>query len=249
MTRIGSILVILMLNAVLFGSEVLDRIVATVDKHAIMRSDVEQEARFTHFLAGQTGEITGQDEIAALGRLVDRDLVADQVAVFGAIPVTKQEIASRIAQLRAQIAGAESEAGWQQLLKESGLEEEDVENRIAEEIRTLRFIDMRFRSEVRVGPRSIQNYYDSKFVPEMKSKNLVPPPLDEVRDKIEAILREERVNTLISDWLKGLRSQTRIQSFDPSLPLSGIEKKAPDVSDLRFLPLRLTGPTEAAKQP
>src|SRR5205814_9826197 len=115
-------------------------------------------------------------------------------------------------------------------------------------IRTLRFIDMRFRSEVRVGPRAIQTYYESKFVPEMKKQNLNPPPLNEVQDKIEAILREERVNALISDWLKTLRNQSRIQSFDPSLPLAGFDKKTPDVSDVRTLPLHVTGPTEAVKQ-
>jgi hypothetical protein len=83
----------------------------------------------------------------------------------------------------------------------------------------------------------------------MKKQSLNPPPLNEVQDKIEAILREERVNALISDWLKTLRNQSRIQSFDPSLPLTGLEKKTPDLSDLRFLPLHVTGAAQAAKQP
>ena len=69
-----------------------------------------------------------------------------------------------------------------------------------------------------------------------------------MQDQIEAILREERVNALISDWLKTLRNQSRIQTFDPSLPLSGLGKRTPDVSDLHFLPLHVTGPAEAAKQ-
>jgi hypothetical protein len=82
----------------------------------------------------------------------------------------------------------------------------------------------------------------------MKKKGLTPPPLDQVQDQIEAILREERVNALISEWLTTLRNQSRIQAFDPSLPLTGFEKKAPDISDLHFLPLHITGPAEAAKQ-
>ena len=123
-----------------------------------------------------------------------------------------------------------------------------MEQRVIQEIQTLRFIDLRFRSEVRVGPRAIQTYYDTKLVPEMKKQNLTPPTLDKVEDQIEAILREERVNALISDWLKTLRNQSRIQAFDPSLPLNGLEKKAPDISDLHFLPLHITGPSEAAKQ-
>ena len=250
MRRAASILFAISLTAAAaaYDGETLDRIVATVDRHPIMRSDVEQEARFNHFLAGQTGEITVQDEVAALDRLVDRDLISDQVAVFGVIPVTKEEVDARVLEMRAQIPGAESEAGWQTLLRENGLEPQDVDRRVAEELRTLRFIDMRFRSEVRVGPRAIQTYYETKFVPEVKKQNLTPPPLDQVQDKIEAILREERVNTLISDWLKSLRNQSRIQAFDPSLPLSGLEKKTPDISDLRSLPLHITGSSEAPKQ-
>jgi hypothetical protein len=230
------------------AGEMLDRIVATVDRHAITRSDVEQEARFTRLAEGSAGEVTIQDEVAALDRLVDQDLISDQVAVFGVVPVSKNELDARLAEIRKQIPAAESDSGWQRLLQENGLSQEDVERRVKQEIQTLRFIDLRFRSEVRVGQRAIQTYYDTKFVPDMKKRNLAPPPLDQVQDQIEAVLREERVNTLISDWLKSLRSQSRIQAFDPSLPLTGFERKAPDISDLHSLPLHIVGPKEAQKQ-
>lgn len=238
----------IVLSAIAHAGETLDRIVATVDRHAITRSDVEQEARFSHLADGKLGEVTLQDEIAALGRLVDRDLVADQVLVFATLEVSKKELDARLTEMRSQIPGAESDSGWRRLLEENGLTEEDVESRVKQEIQTLRFIDLRFRSEVRVGPRSVQTYYDTKFVPDLKKRNLTPPPLEKVQDQIEEILREERVNALISDWLKTLRNQSRIQTFDPSLPLTGFERKTPDISDLHFLPLHITGPAEAAKQ-
>jgi peptidyl-prolyl cis-trans isomerase SurA len=230
------------------AAEKLDSIVVTVDHHAITRSDVEQEARFIHLVDGEKKPVTPADEIAALGRLIDRSLVANQVAVFGLTPVSKQDIDARIAEMRKQIPEAESDSDWHRLLQENDLTQDDVANRVSQEIQTLRFIDLRFRSEVRVGPRAEQTYYDTKFVPEMKKKGLNPPPLDQVQDQIEAILREERVNALIAEWLATLRNQSRIQAFDPSLPLTGFEKKAPDVSDLHFLPLHTTGPAEAAKQ-
>jgi peptidyl-prolyl cis-trans isomerase SurA len=229
-------------------AEKLDSIVVTVDRHPITRSDVEQEARFIHLVDGEQRPLTLKDEIAALGRLVDRTLVTNQVAVFGLVPVSKQDLDGRILEMRKQIPGAESDCGWRRLLQENDLTQDDIANRVNQEIQTLRFIDLRFRSEVRVGPRAEQTYYDTKFVPEMKKKGLTPPPLDQVREQIDTILREERVNALISDWLTTLRNQSRIQAFDPSLPLTGMEKKAPDISDLHFLPLHVTGPAEAAKQ-
>lgn len=230
------------------ADEILDRIVATVDHHAITRSDVEQEARFNHLVDGNAGGITNQDEVAALGRLVDRDLIAQQVAVFGAVPVTQKELEARLEEIRRQIPGAESDTGWHRLLQQTGLTEEDIDSRVKQEIQTLHFFDLRFRSEVRVGQRAIQTYYETKFTAEMKRRGVTPPPLDQVQDQIEAVLREERVNALISDWLKTLRTQSRIQAFDPSLPLAGFDRKTPDLSDLHLLPLHVTGPSEAAKQ-
>lgn len=243
-----SILFSVLLAASMYAGETLDRIVATVDRHPITRSAVEQEAKFTHLLNAEKGPITNQDEIAALGRLVDRSLVSNQIAAFGAIPISREDLESRVSEIRKQIPGAETNLGWIRLLGENGLTQEDVTRRLSQEMETLRFIDLRFRSEVRVGPRAIQTYYDTKFVPEMKAKNLTPAPLDQVQDQIEAILREERVNALISDWLKSLRNQSRIQSFDAALPLNGIDKKTPDVSDLHFLPLHISGSSATGKQ-
>jgi hypothetical protein len=231
----------------LFAGESLDRIVATVGRHAILRSDVEEEARFAALLGGKSGEITIEEKLAALDRLVDRALIDDQISALGVVAVSNEAIKARVEEIRKQIPGAETASGWQQLLSRYGLTEDAVEQHVSSEVQTFRFIDMRFRSEVRVGPKSIQTYYDTVFVPEMKRKNVAPPPLAQVQDQIEQILREQRENNLIADWLKSLRTQSRIQTFDPTLPLAGLKKKTPDISDLRFLPLRTTGETQAAK--
>jgi hypothetical protein len=230
-----------------FASEPLDKIVASVDRHPIMRSEVEEEARFAHFISGQPGKITVSDEVTALNRLIDRALINDQIVVFGTIPVDVKEVQARIADIRSSISGAATDESWRGLLANHQLDQEIVAQHVEDEIRTLRFIDMRFRSEVRVGPRSIQTYYDSTFVPQMRKQNLTPPPLPEVQSKIEAILREQRVDNLISEWLKSLRTQSRIQTFDPNLPLN-LDRRASDLSDLRFLPLRITAESQPAKQ-
>src|SRR5436305_12542164 len=140
----------MLVSAIVRAGEPLDRIVATVDHHAITRSDVEQEARFTHLTAGLSVAVSVQDEIAALERLVDRNLIADQVAVFGVVPVTRKELDARLLEMRKQLSGSDSETAWQRLLAKNGLTDQDVESRIDQEIQTLRFIDLRFRSEVRV---------------------------------------------------------------------------------------------------
>ena len=246
----GSLPILALLFNAIFAasaSEPLDKIVASVDRHAIMRSEVEEEARFAHFISGQPGKVTIADEVTALNRLIDRALIDDQIEVFGTIPVESKEVQARIADIRTSISGAATDESWRGLLADHQLDQEIIAQHVKDEIRTLRFIDMRFRSEVRVGPRSIQSYYDSTFVPQMRKQNLTPPPLPEVQPKIEAILREQRVDNLISEWLKSLRTQSRIQTFDPNLPLN-LDRRASDLSDLRFLPLRITAESQPAKQ-
>src|SRR6185437_2523501 len=107
-----SILCSAVLAASVAASETLDRIVATVDRHPITRSDVEQEAKFTHLINGENGPLTNQDEIAALGRLIDRSLVSNQIAAFGSIPISKEDLDSRLTDIRKQIPGAETNLGW-----------------------------------------------------------------------------------------------------------------------------------------
>ena len=81
----GYILFAVLVSAAAHSGETLDRIVATVDRHPITRSDVELEARFTHLTAGEAGQVTVQDEIAALERrVIEVALVEARAADRGA---------------------------------------------------------------------------------------------------------------------------------------------------------------------
>jgi len=122
--------IIMIASVALNAGETLDRIVATVDRHPITRSDVEQEARFNYLTEGRGGQVTQEDEIAALERLVDRNLIADQVAVFGVVPVTKEDMDARVAEMRKQLPGAETDPGWHRLLSQYGLTDEDISSRV-----------------------------------------------------------------------------------------------------------------------
>ena len=48
-----SILFSVLFAASMYAGETLDRIVATVDRHPIMRSEVEQEAKFTRLISAE----------------------------------------------------------------------------------------------------------------------------------------------------------------------------------------------------
>jgi len=61
-----------------------------------------------------------------------------------------------------------------------------------------------------VPDQEVQQYYDSHLVPEMRRKNAVPPALSEVRDKIMAVLKAQKINDELDRFLKDLRARADI---------------------------------------
>ena len=73
-----------------------------------------------------------------------------------------------------------------------------------------RFVDFRFRSFVLATEQEIQRYYDERLVSEIRRKGLVPPPLDQVRDKISEILKQQKIDTELDRWLSAARQRAEV---------------------------------------
>ena len=56
------------------------------------------------------------------------------------------------------------------------LTQQDVEDSLITEVRTLRFVDLRFRGLVHIDKSEINNYYQQKFLPEVQSRGGSEPP-------------------------------------------------------------------------
>jgi hypothetical protein len=108
------------------------------------------------------------------------------------------------------------------LLSSYGLSEQDVQEHLVSQMRVLRFVDLRFRGLVRVDKAAIENYYQEKFVPEMRQRGVPEPPLSEVSAKIEKILVEQRIDEMLARWLEVLRAQAHIQRMlSPASTVAG----------------------------
>ena len=62
----------------------------------------------------------------------------------------------------------------------------------------------------------IAAYYQDKFLPEVRKRNAAEPKLAEVSAKIEQILAEQRVDAMLTNWLKTLRAQAHIEKMLPA---------------------------------
>lgn len=194
---------------------VVDRMVAVVNKRVIMESKLDQEVRLARLLAGKPpagAKLDPAEAALTLEQLIDRALLEQQILRDDMETPSPEELARRVNEIRARTPGLETEEGWKARLAADDLTPQDVEQRISAEYSVLHYIDVRFRGLVRVDKAAIAAFYQEKFLPELRRRGAPEPPLAEVADKIEKILVEQRVDEMLNDWLKTLRSQAQIEN-------------------------------------
>ena len=197
----------------------LDHVVAMIGPNVLLESDVEQEMHFSaleplQILPGQNTP----DE--ALRRLIDRTLILGQMKQQQQPTTTPApEVEKSLAELKKQIPGCakfhcDSEQGWADFLKANDLTMESVETRWSQRIAILHFIDLRFRSGIRISQDQIGTYYQKTLVPALAKDSEKTPPLAEVSGRIQEILLQQQVSGMFEDWLSSLRDQGNVEIVD-----------------------------------
>jgi parvulin-like peptidyl-prolyl isomerase len=194
---------------------VVDRIAAVVNKHVILESELDQSIRVECLLQNRPLDDKALTKPEALDQSIDRLLLEQQIAESDVVNPTPEELLARLKEVRAQVKDGETDEGWQRALAAYGVTQQDVENHLIAEFRVLRFVDGRFRGLVRVDKATIAGYYQDKLVPELSRRGAPVPPLAEVSDKIEKVLVEQRMDSMLDDLLKTLRGQAHIEKMVP----------------------------------
>src|SRR5262249_51077002 len=115
------------LLAGLASAQVIDRMVAVVNKRVILESELDQTARVECLLQGKPADgLTQADRLAVLERLIDRALLDQQIANQAMLDPTADELAARIKEVRAAVPGAGSDERWKAVLTSYGLVPEDL---------------------------------------------------------------------------------------------------------------------------
>jgi hypothetical protein len=194
----------------LHGGELLDRIVATVNTQVILQSDWDDEVRFEGFMSGRKPEdVTVEQRKAALDRLIDQDLLREQMHTTDLKPAGVEEIKKQIDDLKNEQIREHPGQSWEATLLRYQLSEKAVEQHVAAELEQLQLVDMRFRPSVQVSDTDVEKYYREQIIPKLPASN--PLSVNEAAPKIREILIQEKINQLLNSWLETLRSQARIQ--------------------------------------
>jgi parvulin-like peptidyl-prolyl isomerase len=196
--------------AALLRAETIDRIVATVNGRPVMESDLAEQLRLEELMAAKPLAIlSAAEQRSALERLVDQLLLEEQMDAVKFQRPTANELNQRMQEIRQQLAP--DDRSWQQLISRYGLSEADLSEHIALQMRTLRFVDVRFRPAIRIDSHAVETYYREQLLPKMKEAGTDPVPLKQVQAQIQEILAQQQTSELLENWLKVLRAQTEIR--------------------------------------
>jgi hypothetical protein len=113
-------------------------------------------------------------------------------------------------------ADCTSDAGWKHFLEGEGFTEDELRARLKQRAQVLHFIEQRFRAGIRIADPQIDEYYNNTLLPQYARQKATAPPLDSIRDRIEEILLQEQVSTLLDAWLKTLRETGHVRMMKPN---------------------------------
>ena len=198
-----------------FGAEIVDRVVANVNGNVLLQSDWEQELAFEALLNARPVEsFTSAERKAALDRLIDRELLREQVRPSESAP--SDQVAAREAEVRKLHAQAATDEGWRTILQRHGLTESALEKRLGQEIQLMRLVEARLRPSIQIDQHAVETYYHDELLPQLKRSGGREVALPEIFGHIKDLLAEQRLNQLLSGWLASLRSASHIQTAPSS---------------------------------
>lgn len=198
------------------SAQTLDWVMAAIGNRAVTESDAAAEVRFESFLSDCRVPAAGPGAEALAGardRIIDQQLLGHEADLEAIQPSEVQPAAEKALAAVRQKCG--SEGAFQSSLKTLRLTEAQLLDRLAEQQRVLRIIDLRLRPSVTVEPTEVEAYYRDSFTPEYAKHNpgQAVPPLAHVQSEIREILVQKKIDQLLASWLDELKTAHHVRVF------------------------------------
>jgi hypothetical protein len=184
----------------------VDQVVAVVDEDPILRSDLER-AIGLGLVPQLPGESAAATERRALDALIEQRLRLHEISRFGVEDAPLDEVDRQLERLRARFP---DERAWSTELARLDLDEGEVRQILARQLSMLGYVEQRLGPRVYVSVEEIRKYYDEVLVPRLRAASEPVPPVEEIRESIRAVLREERLDREIDRWTLELRRQADV---------------------------------------
>ena len=182
--------------------EVIDRILAVVNRELITLSDVAAAIRLGLVPAPQDGSDPTR---AVLDALIDRQLELGETNRYQPPEPSEAQIQERVQAVRSRFS---SPAVFAQALATSGLSEDQLTLRLREDLRIEAYLNQRFGVSRPPSDQELIDYYRAHTADFSTAAGA--RPFAEVREQIRTRLAAVQRATLVADWLTGLKRRTEI---------------------------------------
>ncbi len=194
-------------------AEIIDRIAISVGNQVITDRQIDEEIRLTAFLNHEKLDLSTDQKKKASARLIEQALVRRDLE-FSRYPLPAPAEAE--GSLRQVKASYTSQADYERAFQEYGIVDESLMRRLLWQLTLLRFVDYRFRPGIQIPETDVKAYYDQEAV-KWRQQGAQVPALEEVRDKIEDVLTEQRIDQALDRWITTTREQVKVRYLDEAL--------------------------------
>jgi hypothetical protein len=195
---IGRLTILPWIALALSSAAVLDRVAVTVGNDAITESEVMEEIRITSLLNDEPLDFTPKGRRAAAERLVDQYLIRRELAGGTYASPNAPQADELLADFVKTHFHGRGE--FEQKLKHYGVSEDELKSHLLFQLQAIAFTDLRF----------------SAGSPSEADRATTPPADAAAADRSAANAPTEapdsaKVDQQLDEWLKQIRSQTRIE--------------------------------------
>lgn len=183
-----------------------DRILAVVDEDPILASDVERIIALG-LAEPREEETRGAFRRRVLEGLIEQRLRYQEIDRYSFEQVPVEAIDRQLEAMRERLGGAEELAAR---LERLGMSERDLRQLLARQIEVMSYVEELLGARVFVGYEEIQRYYETVLVPRLEEEGEPVPPIEEVREQIREVLRQERLNEELAAWTEELRREADV---------------------------------------
>ena len=194
---------------VLFAAVEVERVFALVNSVPILTSDVEL-AEVAALVPRQVGESDDDYERAVVTALVELELRWQDLQAAAIVQSTAVDV-NAAWQAVVRRAGGEEELGRR--LHALGLDQMALRSMVRKAAVVEAYVARRFAPFVRPSADEIDKIWREKLAPKLRADGKVVPPLADVREQVEAIVRERKLTDEVQRWTSELAKRAEVVRY------------------------------------
>jgi len=180
----------------------VDAVAVRIEDDILTESEVRELGAFQELFEG-----SAKPRQELIRELADQWIVRGEIQTAKYPPPSAADVDRAYAQLARQFGSPEEFA---KRCTAVGLSEAAVRRLLQQQLYLSRFLDFRFRPAAQIDAKQIESYYNDQFLPQLKAKNQLVPPLDDVEDTIREVLIQRAINDRATQWLDDTRGRLKI---------------------------------------